>query len=146
MILSTNRKAKYEYNIIDEYDAGIVLHGSEVKSLRQNKVNLTDCFIYVKGNNVWIKNLNISPYKNMHSLQNHSEKRDKKLLLTKKQIKDISKELDTKGNTCITLSIFTSNNKIKVKIATAKGKKLFDKRRDIKNKDIKRDLDRVMKG
>lgn len=142
MVLSVNRKANYEYNILDEYDAGIVLLGGEVKSIRSSNVSMSDAFIYIKDNEVWIKNLKVSRYKQLHSTQKHDENRDKKLLLTKKQIKKISKALQNKGVTCIPLKIFTKSNRIKIKIGVAKGKKLYDKKESIKKKDIQREIKR----
>lgn len=142
MSLAVNRKASFEYFILDEYDAGIVLLGSEVKSIRQGNVTMTDSFIYLKDGEVWLKNLKVARYKQAHSSIKHEENRDKKLLLTKKQIQKIEKSLQDKGITCIPLKIFIKSNRIKVKIGVAKGKKLYDKRNSIKERDIKRDLQR----
>lgn len=142
MSLALNRKANYEYFILDEYDAGIVLVGSEVKSIRQGNVTIADSFIYLKDNGVWIKNLKVAKYSQTHASLTHDENRDKKLLLTKKQIRKIEKSLQDKGVTCIPLKIFTKGNRIKVKIGVAKGKKLYNKREDIKRKDIERELKR----
>jgi SsrA-binding protein len=142
MSITNNRKAFYEYHILEEFDAGIVLLGSEVKSIRLGNVTISDSFIYMKDGEVWIKNLKVAKYKQAHRLEVHDENRDKKLLLTKKQIEKIGKSLQDTGITCIPLSIFTKNNRIKVKISVAKGKKLYDKRQSIKEKDIKRDLQR----
>lgn len=142
MSISVNRKANFEYFILDEYDAGIVLLGSEVKSIRQGNVTMTDSFIYIKDGEVWLKNLKVARYSQTHSAEPHDENRDKKLLLTKKQIQKIEKSLQDKGITCIPLKIFTKSNRIKVKIGVAKGKKLYDKRNTIKERDMKRDLQR----
>lgn len=142
MSLAVNRKASFEYFILDEYDAGIVLLGSEVKSIRQGNVTMVDSFIYLKDGEVWLKNLKVARYNQTHRAEPHDENRDKKLLLTKKQIKKIEKSLQDKGITCIPLKIFTKSNRIKVKIGVAKGKKLHDKRNSIKERDIKRDLQR----
>lgn len=142
MSLAVNRKANFEYFILDEYDAGIVLLGSEVKSIRQGNVTMTDSFIYLKDGEVWLKNLKVARYSQTHSAEPHDENRDKKLLLTKNQIQKIEKSLQDKGITCIPLKIFTKSNRIKVKIGLAKGKKLYDKRNTIKERDMKRDLQR----
>lgn len=142
MSIANNRKAFYEYHILEELDSGIVLLGSEVKSIRLGNVTLSDSFIYIKDGEVWIKNLRVARYAQSHRLEVHDENRDKKLLLTKKQIEKIGKSLHDTGITCIPLSIFIKNNKIKVKIGIAKGKKLWDKRSSIKERDIKRDLQR----
>jgi SsrA-binding protein len=142
MSITNNRKAFYEYHILEEFDAGIVLLGSEVKSIRMGNVTISDSFIYIKDGEVWVKNLKVARYKQAHRLEIHDENRDKKLLLTKKQIEKIGKNLQDAGITCIPLSIFVKNNKIKIKIGVAKGKKLYDKRNSIKERDIKRDLQR----
>lgn len=142
MSITNNKKAFYEYHILEEFDAGIVLLGSEVKSVRMGNVTISDSFIYIKDGEVWIKNLKVARYKQAHRLEVHDENRDKKLLLTKKQIEKIGKKLQDVGITCIPLSIFIKNNKIKVKIGITKGKKLYDKRNSIKERDIKRDLQR----
>lgn len=136
MSIANNRKAFYEYHIIEEYDCGIVLLGSEVKSIRMGNVTISDSFVYIKDGEVWIKNLKVARYKQAHKLEVHDENRDKKLLLTRKQIEKIGKSLQDTGITCVPLSIFIKDNRIKVKIAVAKGKKLYDKRSAIKDKDI----------
>lgn len=144
MSIANNRKAFYEYHIIEEYDCGIVLLGSEVKSIRMGNVTISDSFVYIKDGEVWIKNLKVARYKQAHKLEVHDENRDKKLLLTRKQIEKIGKSLQDTGITCVPLSIFIKDNRIKVKIAVAKGKKLYDKRSTIKDRDIKRDLQRSL--
>ena len=142
MNISTNRKAKFDYQILEEFSAGIVLLGSEVKSVRLGHITLNDSFIYLKDGEVWIKNLRISRYHNSHKLENHDETREKKLLLTKKQINQISKEISTSGISCIPISVYILKNRIKVNIAIVKGKKNWDKRQTIKERDIKRELQR----
>lgn len=142
MSIVKNKKAYYEYHILDEYDAGIVLIGSEVKSVREGNVTFSDSFIYLKDGEVWLKNFKVGRYKQNHPSVKHDENRDKKLLLTRKEIERIGKKLQDKGTTCIPLSVFTKKNKIKIKIGVAKGKKLWDKRQTIKERDIKRDLQR----
>jgi SsrA-binding protein len=144
MSITNNRKAFYEYHILEEFDAGIVLLGSEVKSIRMGNVTISDSFIYIKDGEVWVKNLKVARYKQAHRLEIHDENRDKKLLLTKKQIEKIGKSLHDTGITCIPLSIFVKNNRIKIKIGVAKGKKLWNKREDIKKKDIEREMKRGM--
>ncbi len=142
MKISTNRKANFEYHIIEEYESGIVLLGNEVKSIRDGNVTLVDSFIYLKDGEVWLKNLKVAKYARMHTSDKHDENRDKKLLLTKKQIEKIGKELKDAGITCIPLSIYTKKNRIKINIAIVKGKKNWDKRQSIKERDIKRELQR----
>jgi len=145
MSIAKNRKAYYEYHILDEYEAGIVLAGSEVKSIRLGNVTLMDSFIYLKDGEIWIKNLKVARYAQTHVSEPHHENRDKKLLLTKKEINKIGRSLEDAGTTCIPLTIFTKRNKIKVKIGVGKGKKLYDKRQSIKDKDMKRELQRNLK-
>lgn len=139
-----NRKANYLYSILEEFTAGMVLFGSEVKSIRSGNVTLSESFIFIKDGEVWIKNMHIAKYKQSHKLEVHDESRDKKLLLNKKEIERISKKVIDKGTTIIPLGIFISNNKLKMKIAVAKGKKDYDKRNSIKERDLKRELQRIL--
>ena len=135
MILQ-NRKAYYNYHILEEYIAGIMLVGSEVKSIRNHDVNFKDSYICINNNEVFVKQMFIGKYKQaVHT--NHEEVRDRKLLLTKKQIRNIQKQLQVTGITSVPLEIFEMSGKFKIKIAIAKGKKLYDKRDAIKEKDIK---------
>lgn len=142
-MIITNRKARYEYTILDEYDAGIILVGSEVKSIRLGNANIADAFLFIRNNEVWIKNFYISQYKQSHTLAHHEENRDKKLLLNRKEINKIKRKLDDKGTTMVALGVFIKKNKLKLKVAVAKGKKNWDKRNTIKERDIKRDLQRI---
>jgi SsrA-binding protein len=141
-MIALNRRARYEYNFIEEYEAGIVLVGSEVKSVRMGNVTMVDAFIYIKDNEVWIKNLKVAAYKSAHSLDKHEENRDKKLLLNKKEITRIKRKLEDKGTTAIPLGMFIKHNRIKIKIAVAKGKKTWDKRETIKERDLTREMQR----
>ncbi len=143
-MLVLNRKARYEYAVIEEFTAGMVLQGSEVKSIRSGNVTLSESFVFIKDGEVWIKNMHVAKYKQSHKLEVHDENRDKKLLLNKKEIDRIGKKLLDKGTTVIPLGIFISNNKLKLKIAVAKGKKNWDKRETIKERDLKRELQRNM--
>jgi len=141
-MIALNRRARYEYTFIEEFDCGIILVGSEVKSVRMGNVTLIDAFIFIKDNEVWIKNLKIAPYKSAHTLDKHEENRDKKLLLNKKEITRIKRKLEDKGITAIPLGMFVKNNRIKIKIAVAKGKKTWDKRETIKERDLTREMQR----
>lgn len=141
-MIALNRRARYEYNFIEEYEAGIVLVGSEVKSVRMGNVTMVDAFIYIKDNEVWIKNLKVAAYKSAHTLDKHEENRDKKLLLNKKEITRIKRKLEDKGTTAIPLGMFIKHNRIKIKIAVAKGKKTWDKRETIKERDLTREMQR----
>jgi SsrA-binding protein len=140
-----NRKAYHEYFILEEYVAGIQLVGSEVKSLRDNNANINDSYVFVSNNEVFVKGMYIAKYTES-SYMNHDEVHDRKLLLTKKQIRDIQKELKVNGITIVPLSIFTVNGRYKLKIGLAKGKKLYDKKASTKEKDIRRETDRELNG
>jgi SsrA-binding protein len=135
-----NKKAYYDYSILDEFEAGIILTGEETKSIRNGDMNIIDSFIFIKGNEVFIKNLIISKYRRKHPSSKHDDNRLKKLLLNKKEIFKIKKELQIKGISCVPLIFYDSNNKIKVKIGIVKGKKEYDKRLDIKKRDQEREI------
>lgn len=142
-MIINNKKAGFNYESIEKYNAGIVLTGSEVKSIRNSSVNLTDTFCYIKNGELWVKNLKISRYKNSHPSEVHDENRDKKLLLKREEIKKIQKQTKDLGKTIVVLSIIVEK-RIKIKISTAVGKKEFDKRADIKKRDLDRDLKRSL--
>jgi len=138
-----NRKAFFDYQILEELEAGIKLIGSEVKSLRQGNASLNDAYVLVIDNEVYVRGMYIAKYKES-SYMNHTEVCDRKLLLTKKQIKDIQKELKVNGITIVPLSLYTKNGKFKLKIGVAKGKKTFDKKASLKEKDIKLQTEREL--
>ena len=140
-----NKKARFSYFLEDEYDAGIVLSGSEIKSIRSGKASIVEAFCVLIDNEIWIRNMYVAPYENA-SFNKHKPKADRKLLLNKKEITKISKHLKVKGNSIVALKLFLNqSNWLKVKIACAKGKKLHDKRDDLKNRDDQREIDRAMK-
>jgi SsrA-binding protein len=143
-MITKNRKAYYEFSILEEFDAGIVLLGNEVKSIRKGDVTIGDSFAYMKNGEIWIKNVKVAPYKQAHKLDKHDENREKKLLLNKKELTKIDRMLGDKGTTIVPLSIFVSNNRIKVKIGVCKGKKLWNKKEDIKSRDLDRDAKREL--
>ena len=143
-MITKNRKAYFEFTIIEEYDCGIILTGSEVKSIRSGGLTIVDAFAYFKSGEIWVKNLKVAPYKQAHKLDKHDENREKKLLLNKKEIQKIDRLLGDKGTTLIPLGLFVQNNRIKVKIGVCKGKKLWNKKADIKSRDIDRDAKREM--
>ncbi len=144
MKISTNRKAYFEYHVIEDFNAGIMLLGSEVKSVRNGDVNITDCFAYIKDGEIWVKNMKVARYKQTHMAEKHDENRDKKLLLNRREIDKIEKLIQDKGTTMVPLEIFTSKNRIKIKLGVVKGKKLYDKRETIKKRDMERDLRRAL--
>ena len=143
MLKIVNRKAYHEFSVLEEYTAGIVLFGTEVKSIRNGDATISDSFIFLKDGEVFIKNLKVAKYKNKHSLEKHDESRDKKLLLSKKEILKIDKLLQDKGTTIVPLEVFSYKNLIKVKIGVVRGKKLWDKRETIKKRDAERELRRT---
>ena len=140
-----NRKAHHEYSILQTFVCGIVLQGSEVKSLRAGKGNISDAYCYISKGEMWMKNSHIYKF-NSDRFTNHEEKRERKLLLNKREIRKIEQELQVQGITLIPLKIFSNeHNLLKLEIGICKGKKLYDKRNDIKDRDNERELDRIKK-
>ncbi|MBR9999930.1 MAG: SsrA-binding protein SmpB [Cyclobacteriaceae bacterium] len=138
-----NKKASFEYNFIDKYIAGIALTGSEIKSVRLGKVNLQDAYCMFFNDELYVRELHISPY-TMAKEINHEPKRERKLLLTKRELRKLDTKNKEKGLTIIPIRIFLNDRGLaKLEIALAKGKKIYDKREDIKEKDMKRELDRL---
>lgn len=140
-----NRKARHEYDVDETYEAGLVLLGSEVKSLRQGKASLNEAFAYLKDGEVWLKDMYIKPYEHA-SYGNHDDRRERKLLLNKREIGELNKAVSQKGYTLIPLKLYFKKGYAKVLIGIAKGKKKYDKREDIKERDTKRELERKYKG
>lgn len=140
-----NKKASFEYSFLDKYTAGVQLTGTEIKSIRDSKANISDAYCVFKENELWVKSLHISEYKE-GSYNNHEPKRDRKLLLKKRELSNIKNETKDKGITIIPLRIFINDKGLaKIEIAVSKGKKNYDKREDLKEKDAKREIDRAMK-
>ena len=144
-IITTNRKAFHDYNIFEKYVAGIVLTGTEIKSIRNNAINLKDSFCKIDEMEMFLHNCHISPY-DKGNRYNHDEKRIRKLLLTKKEILKISNKIKKDGYTVIPLEVFIVKGLAKVEIGLAKGKKLYDKRDDIVKKEQKRNIERISKN
>ncbi len=140
-----NRKARYNYEILDTYEAGIELKGSEVKSLRQGKANIQEAYCYFKNGELFLKNMHISHY-DQANINNHNPWRERKLLMHKKELRKLEQKMKEKGLTLIPLEIyFNKRNYAKVKIGLAKGKKKYDKRESIKKKDMQREMQRMQK-
>lgn len=135
--MATNRKARFEYFIEDTIEAGLVLTGTEVKSIRQGKLNIKDSYASVEDGEVFINNLHISPYE-QGNIYNVDPVRKRKLLLHKREIRKLMAAITQKGYTLVPLSVYIKNGLVKVELATAKGKKLYDKREDIAKKDAER--------
>lgn len=134
-----NRKAKYDYEIFDTYEAGIVLTGTEIKSIRNGNANLKDCYAVVKNGEVFLLNMHISHYE-QGNIFNHDETRTRKLLLHKKEILKIRDKIEISGMTLVPIKLYFKKNKVKILLGVAKGKKNYDKRETIKQRDIERDL------
>lgn len=139
-----NRRATFDYAIGDTFTAGIVLTGTEIKSIRQGKASLVDTFCYVNNGEIWVKNMYIAEYF-YGTYNNHTERRDRKLLLTRKEIAKLAKEAASPGNTIVPLRLFISGRGYaKLVIGVGRGKKEFDKRQTIKDRDDRRALARIM--
>lgn len=134
-----NRKAKYDYFITDTYECGIVLTGTEIKSVREGKVNLKDSYVIIKNQEAYLLNTHISLYKDGNRF-NHDEERTRKLLLHKKEILKIQNKISLEGYTVIPLKMYFVKNKLKVLIGIGKGKKNYDKRETIKERDLQREM------
>lgn len=140
-----NQKASFEYYFVDNFTAGIVLTGTEIKSIRMGKASLVDTFCYINNGEIWVKGMNISPYF-YGSYNNHESKRDRKLLLNKHEIKNLQEATKQVGFTIIpTLLFIDEHGRAKLDIALAKGKKEYDKRQTLKEKEDKREMDRARK-
>ncbi len=143
-IISQNKKAFHDFEISDKYEAGIVLLGTEVKSLREGRANLKDSYAKVKKNEVFLYDLHISPYSHA-SYENHDPERVRKLLLHRLEIKKLLGKTQERGFSLVPLKMYFKDGKVKVEIALAKGKKEYDKRESIKRKEENRELDRLRK-
>lgn len=140
-----NKKASFEYFFVETYTAGIVLTGTEIKSIRLGKASLVDSYCHIHNGEIWVKGMNISPYF-FGSYNNHEAKRDRKLLLTKREIHKLQEATKQVGFTIVpTLVFIDAKGRAKVDIALAKGKKEYDKRQTLKEKEDRREMDRAMK-
>lgn len=140
-LIAQNKKARFNYEIEDSYECGIELQGTEVKSFKNGSISFPDAFAEISKGEVWVKNLHISEY-SFSSIFNHNPDRPKKLLLHKEEIKRLDRKVQEKGFTLIPLDFYLKNGRVKVNLGLCKGKKQFDKRSDIKDRDIKRELQR----
>ena len=139
-----NRQASYNYFIEDTYEAGIVLKGTEIKSIRAGKCNIKDSYVIIRNNEVFLLNAQISPYE-QGNIFNHEETRTRKLLLNKKEILKLNNKLNIEGYTLIPLKIYFVKSRAKVLVGVCKGKKNYDKRESIKEKDLQRELNKSAK-
>jgi SsrA-binding protein len=142
--IASNRKAKFEYFLLEHYEAGLVLKGSEIKSIRSRQASIAEAYVQTDGQEVWLVDSHIAPY-DPASRENHDPKRRRKLLLNKKEITEIWEAIKQKGLTAIPTELYLKDGLAKLDIAIAKGKKLYDKRRDIAKRDMQRDVDREIR-
>lgn len=141
-LLAKNRKALFNHSIINRYDAGIVLKGYEVKAIREGKVDFEGSYVRLVKGEVYLTNLKIGRYsKQSKEISSQDERRDRKLLLNKNEIKEINRELSEKGKTAVPLALVMSNNKIKLEFAVVKGKKEFEKKQTAKERQLKKDME-----
>lgn len=144
-IIAENRKARRDYFIVDQYEAGMVLKGTEVKSLRQGRANLKDAYARIKDGEVFVYQLHIAPYPFAY-YDNHDPLRPRKLLLHQQEIKRLYGKINEKGLTLVPLRIYFKNGKVKILLALVKGKRKYDKREAIKRRDEQREMDRAKKA
>ena len=145
-IITTNKSASFEYFIEDKYEAGIILEGSEIKSLRQNNVNMNDAFCFLRGNEVSVKNMHIAPYEHADAFSTKEARRDRKLLLHKHEIAKIAGKLNRQGYTLVPLKLYFKGSLVKMEVALCRGKHTYDKKQAIAERDIKRSTDREIKN
>ncbi len=144
-VIATNRKAWHEYHILEKYEGGMVLYGSEVKAIREGKANIKEAYVRFIDNELFAVGMHIGKYSN-EGYSTHSPIRDRKLLLHKKELLKIRKMVDEKGKTLIPLSLYLKGGRVKVEFGLAQGKKIWDKRKTKMEKDVKRQVDRAMKS
>lgn len=143
-VVTVNKKAFHEYHIFETYQAGIVLTGTEIKSIRAGKINLKDSFAKLENGELWLYNCHISPYA-MGNIYNHEPERKRKLLLNKQEIRKLIGKTKESGYTLVPLKLYMSNGWAKIEFGLAKGKKLYDKREALAKKAVSRDIERAMK-
>ncbi|WP_166667151.1 SsrA-binding protein SmpB [Companilactobacillus nuruki] len=143
--VANNRKARHDYNILETYEAGISLTGTEIKSVRASKMNIKDGFVQARNGELWLENVNISIY-DQGNIFNHDPLRNRKLLLHKKEIRKITSSIQEKGITVVPLKVYLKHGFAKVLIGVAEGKKQYDKRETIKKRDQEREIQRVLKN
>ncbi len=144
-VVATNRKARYNYEILDSFEVGIVLLGSEVKSLRDAQIQLKDSYASIRGGEVWLENAHIAPYQFAEG-GGHDPERPRKLLLKRREISRFFGRSQAKGYTVVPLKLYLKGNRIKVEIGLAQGKKLYDKRQAARERDLDREAQEAMKG
>lgn len=143
-VVATNRKAYHDYFLEDTYEAGIVLTGTEIKSVRAARVNLRDGFVQIRGGEAWLINVHISPY-DFGNRENHEPRRERKLLLHRQEIRKLQSKVSERGWTIVPLRMYLKNGRAKVEIALVRGKRLYDKKDAIAERDADRELRRAIK-
>ncbi len=144
-VIATNRKAWHEYHILEKYEGGMVLYGSEVKAIREGKANIKEAYVRFIDNELFTVGMHIGKYSN-EGYSTHSPVRDRKLLLHKRELSKIRKLVEEKGKTLIPLSLYLKHGRVKIEFGLAQGKKMWDKRKTKMDKDVKRQVDRAMKN
>ena len=144
-VIATNRKAWHEYHILEKYEGGMVLYGSEVKAIREGKANIKEAYVRFIDNELFTVGMHIGKYSN-EGYSTHSPVRDRKLLLHKRELSKIRKLVEEKGKTLIPLSLYLKHGRVKMEFGLAQGKKIWDKRKTKMEKDVKREVDRAMKN
>jgi SsrA-binding protein len=142
-VVARNRRARHEYFILETIEAGIVLHGSEIKSIRAGQISLAEAYVRIDGNEAWLEDAHIAPYEQA-SINNHEPLRPRKLLLHSGEIRKLWNTVRQKGVAIIPLTVYFKNGRAKVEIAVAKGKKLYDKRAELAKRDSQREIDRQL--
>ncbi len=140
-IIASNRRARHEYFILETFEAGIALQGSEIKSIRAGQISLAEAYVRIEENEAWLEDAHIAPYEQA-SIFNHEPRRPRKLLLHSKEIRKLWNDVRQKGVTVIPLSVYLKGGRAKVEIAIARGKKLYDKRAEMARRDAQREIDR----
>ncbi len=144
-IIAKNRKASHEYFLLENFEAGLVLLGSEIKSIRAGHISIKEAYVKTDGYEAWLVNAHIAPY-DPASIQNHAPRRERKLLLNRKEIDRLWDNVRQKGLTIIPLKVYLKNGRAKIEIALAKGKRDYDKRQIIAKRDAQREIDRALKN
>ncbi len=140
-VVATNRKARFEYFLLETYEAGLALQGSEIKSIRAGQISLAEAYVQTDGKEAWLINAHIAPYEQANRF-NHDPRRPRKLLLHKREIRELWNAVRQKGVTIVPVQVYLKDGKAKVEIAIAKGKKLYDKRHEIAKRDQTREIER----
>lgn len=143
-VVATNRKARFEYFLLERYEAGISLQGSEIKSIRAGQISLAEAYVQTDGKEAWLMNAHIAPYEQANRF-NHDPKRPRRLLLHKREIDEMWDAVRQKGMTIVPVQVHLKDGRAKIEIALAKGKKLYDKRQDIARRDQAREMERDRK-